>query len=118
MKKTLRWLPSVLLMLVVFVLSSIPSWSMPAFGLWDTLVKKGGHAFGYGILALSYWFALRWDPKRVWLAFLLTVLYALSDEFHQSFTPGRHPSLVDALVFDTGGALVLLSAAYWWRNKK
>jgi len=43
---------------------------------------------------------------------LITVLYAITDGFHQSFVPGRHPSWVDALVFDgSGAALVLLVAS-------
>ncbi len=118
MKKFLRWMPSVLIMGIVFILSSIPSQELPSFGLWDTLVKKGGHAIGYGILALSYWFALKWEKKRLCLALLLTMLYALSDEFHQSFVPGRNPSLVDVLGFDTGGALFALAWVWWLRRKK
>jgi VanZ family protein len=118
MKNLPRWLPSIVLMTIIFLLSSIPSQEMPSFGSWDTIVKKGGHALGYGILALSYWFGMKWDRKRLWLAFVLTGLYALSDEFHQSFVPGRHPSLVDALVIDTGGALLVLAGVWWMRRKK
>lgn len=113
-----RWAPAVLLMAAIFVLSSVPSEEMPSFGFWDILVKKGGHAVGYGLLALAYWFALQWEKKRAWLAFLLAVVYALSDEFHQSFVPGRHPSLVDALVIDTMGALAALAGMWWMRKKK
>jgi VanZ family protein len=117
MKRILRWLPPVVVMSVVFLLSSVPSQEMPSFGFWDTLVKKGGHMLGYGILALSYWFAMKWDRKRLWLAFLFTVVYALSDEFHQSFIPGRHASLLDALGFDAGGALLALAGVWWGRQK-
>jgi VanZ family protein len=113
-----RWLPAILLMMAIFIFSSIPAKEMPSFGFWDTLVKKGGHAIGYGMLALMYWFALKWEKKRLWLAFLMAVLYALLDEFHQSFVPGRHPSLVDALVIDTGGTLVALAGMWWVRQKK
>ncbi len=105
-------------MVAIFALSSIPSEEMPSFGFWDTLVKKGGHAVGYGILALSYWYAMKWEKKHAWLAFLLAVLYALSDEFHQSFVPGRTPSLLDALGFDAGGALLALAGAWWLQRKK
>ena len=58
MKPFLRWLPAVLVMAVIFVFSSIPSDELPNFGLWDLLVKKGGHVLGYGLLALAYLFAL------------------------------------------------------------
>jgi VanZ family protein len=118
MKTTIRWVPAILLMVIVFILSSIPAVEMPSFGFWDTLAKKGGHALGYGILALSYWFALKWDRRRVWLAFGLVVVYALSDEFHQSFVPGRHSSLMDALGFDAGGALIMLIGAWGVKRKR
>jgi VanZ family protein len=116
-KKLLAWLPAILIMATIFALSSIPSTVMPLFGTWDTLVKKGGHVLGYGLLAVSYWYGLGFK-KRHWLAaFLLALAYALSDEFHQSFVPGRHPSLVDALVIDAGGAAIGLGLAYWRRVK-
>ena len=52
-----------------------------------------------------------WAP----IAFALTVLYGVSDEVHQSFVPGRGPSLID-IAFDAVGAmlgvgLALLTAA-------
>jgi VanZ family protein len=114
----LRWLPTILVMMTIFIFSSIPSQELPKFGFWDTLVKKGGHVIGYGLLALSYWFAMKWDRKRIWLAFLFSALYALSDEFHQSFVPGRHPSWLDALVIDNGGALLTLWGAWLVRKRK
>lgn len=116
MKGIVRWIPAFLLMAIIFILSSIPSQEMPSFGSWDTLMKKGGHALGYGILALAYTLGLRWDPRRYWIAYLFTILFALSDELHQSFVPGRHASLVDALGFDAGGALLVLVGTWCVRN--
>lgn len=72
------------------------------------MVKKGGHMIGYAGLALSYWRALGFRREKWWLAWGFALLYAVSDEFHQSFVPGRHPSVVDVLVFDNLGALVSL----------
>lgn len=118
MNRLLRWFPAIALMAGIFVLSSLPSQDLPDFGLWDTLLKKGGHALGYGLLALSFWFALRWEGRRVWLAFLLAALYALSDEFHQSFVPGRNPSWLDALVIDNAGAALALLFAHRIKIKK
>jgi len=116
-KKLLPWLPAILIMATIFGFSSIPSTAMPIFGTWDTLVKKGGHVIGYGLLAVSYWYGLGFKKQHWLMAFLLAVVYALSDELHQSFVPGRHPSLVDALVIDAGGAAIGLGLAYWWKVK-
>ncbi len=100
-----RWLPAVVMMLAIFIFSSIPSTAMPRFDLFDTIIKKGGHMLGYGLLALAY---LRWFPGRTWLAFGLAVAYGCGDEFHQSFVPGRGPSVWDVLLFDAPGAALAL----------
>jgi len=63
---------------------------------------------GYGLLAISYWHAFAWKPHKRWLAWVLAIPYALTDEFHQKFVPGRHASIWDVLIFDNIGALVSL----------
>ena len=95
------------MMLVIFAFSSIPSKMMPKFPWDDLIVKKGGHMLGYGLLALSYSYGLRWDKKRLCLAWLLAILFAITDEFHQSFVPGRNPSIVDVGIDSTGAGLAL-----------
>jgi VanZ family protein len=116
-KSILRWLPAIVVMTIIFGFSSIPSRELPNFGIWDLVVKKGAHMLGYGLLALAYWYGLRLDKRLWWLALLLSVLYAISDEFHQSFVPGRHPSWVDVLVFDGGGASLTLLAVLGIRKR-
>jgi len=117
-KSILRWLPALAVMVVIFGFSSIPSREMPNFGFWDMVVKKGAHMLGYGLLAMAIWYGLRFDKRRWWLAILLAVLYAISDEYHQSFVPGRHPSWVDVLLFDGGGAAIVVGLASWLRGKR
>lgn len=103
------------MMLVIFGFSSIPSTEMPGFGLADFLVKKGGHATGYALLALANMHALGWDRKRWPVAWLLAVLYSTTDEFHQSFVPGRHPALMDVGIDAFGAAAGLL--LWLWRGR-
>jgi VanZ family protein len=117
-KLLLPWLPAFLVMATIFGFSSIPGSMMPNFGPTDLFVKKGGHVIGYGFLALAYWFGLRFDKRRWWLALLFALIYAASDEFHQSFVLGRHPSCVDALVIDGSGAAVALGLAYLWQRRR
>jgi hypothetical protein len=101
-----RWLPALLMMAAIFAFSSRTSSELPNFGGWDYLFKKSAHGIGYGLLALSYLHAL---PNRNYkLAWLLAVLYSATDEFHQSFVPGRRASVVDVLVFDNLGAMIAL----------
>ena len=63
---------------------------------------------GYALLAWSYWQALHFRPDKRWLVWILTILYAITDEYHQSFVTGRSPSATDVLVFDNLGALLSL----------
>ncbi len=102
-----RWLPLLLAMGVIFFVSNQPSADLPNFGLWDVLVKKTGHFLAYAGLALL---ALRavWGGKRPYLtATIIVLLYASSDEFHQTFIAGRTGTPIDVLI-DMGGALTCL----------
>ena len=103
-----RWGPALILMGAVFFLSSQTGSSLPNFGSLDYIVKKVGHVLGYGLLALSYRRGLGEAGHGRLHAWLLAVAYAATDEFHQSFVTGRHPSAVDALGFDNLGAVVAL----------
>lgn len=101
---TSRWGASILLMIAIFAVSAQPVSSLPRFGWADLLVKKGGHVLGYGMLSLAYWRGFNWQRRRVVVAWLMALAYAVTDEVHQAFVPGRHPSPVDVLLFDGGGA--------------
>ena len=101
-----RWGPAALIMAVIFALSSRPSVELPDFGNWDYFVKKGAHALGYGLLALAYWRGGGFEGGKKWFAWVLAIGYATTDEIHQGFVPGRHPSLGDILIFDNLGAIV------------
>lgn len=70
------------------------------------------------MLALSYWHALGFRREKRWLAWLLTFVYAMTDEFHQSFVPGRFASIWDVLIFDNAGALISLGLITWYRKQK
>lgn len=112
-----RWVPALLIMAAIFAFSSLPAADIPKFDIWDTLVKKGGHMAGYALLAAAYARGLEDRPKALWLAWIFAVIYALTDEWHQTFVPGRHGSLLDVLIDGTGAGLGLL-ALNWVRNRK
>ena len=111
------WLPPLIWMGVLFAASGTPSRDIPSFGVIDFLVKKGGHMLGYAALALLFQRALGWNMKRAPLAWLFAVLYAVTDEFHQTFVPGRHPAWTDVLFFDGGGAALAAWLSVKWANR-
>ena len=114
------WLPVLLWMGVIFVASSQPKLPFVLNKTVDFITKKAGHVTEYGVLAFLLWRAI--SKERGWPAvpsfggaFTLSLLYAISDEFHQTFVPGRTGRLTD-LGFDALGALLAL-ALVWWFSK-
>ena len=106
-------------MLVIFLLSSTPSNQIPNFGAWDVLVKKGSHLLGYGLLAQSYRHGFGGKSLYTnWKAGSLAILYAVSDEFHQSFIPGRNASAMDIGIDTIGILLSLLGAYVYFRSRR
>jgi VanZ family protein len=111
-----RWGPALIVMMLIFLASGTPNNDLPNFGELDTYLKKCGHLLGYALLGASYLHALAFgrsiDRRSFFVAVLLAGLYAVSDELHQIFTPGRGPSALDVCI-DTLGAY--LGASLWNR---
>ena len=112
MKKLLiLWLPAILWAAVIFIFSSMPQISVSQFFLWDFILKKVAHISEYAIL---FFLLFRATQKNYILSFALTIIYALSDELHQSFVQGRTAAFYD-LGFDLTGANI---CAYTiWKSK-
>ncbi len=89
-------------------------WSL--FDLIHHVLRKTGHAMGFGVLGLLLWRAFR----RTFLGAPLLANAALAiagvfltgalDEWHQSFSPRRGAAFSDVML-DTSGALVFVSVA-------
>lgn len=106
------FLPVVLWAGVIFAFSSLPTPSTSEIYWQDFLVKKSAHAIEYAVLTTLVYRAL-WNSgnsrkNALFSAVFFSVFYAITDEIHQSFTPGREPRARD-IIFDTIGAL---GAAY------
>ena len=108
----LRLLPAAAWMGLIFVLSSHSQLPDP---LGPNLTAVAGHLFAYGVLAILLWWGLvSWGHSPGWrlsLAFIGAVVYGLTDEWHQSFVPGRDPTLLD-VVIDGVGAVVGVSVVH------
>ena len=97
------------MMLLIYLASDTPGRELPSFGVVDLLAKKGGHVVGYALLGLSYLHALvprgALSPQTARIAVVLAVLYAMSDEIHQVFVPGRGAGARDVLIDAVGASL-------------
>ena len=83
--------------------------SEQALSVLETLVRKAAHMAEYAVLALLFCHALRVSGARhpARLALAMSLSYAATDEFHQSFVGGRGPSAVDVMIDTAGAALAL-----------
>ncbi len=103
----------------IFVLSSLPQIAHVPL---PYQLDKLAHAIVYGVLA---WTAYRAIYHQSWwnvgvrraliLAVVFATVYGLSDEFHQSYVPGRVPSWLD-LGADVVGAVVAAGFIAWQRR--
>jgi VanZ family protein len=94
------WLPVVAWAATIFTVSSIPNLSTAA-GLLGDVLSYGAHAAEYTIFGALLLRAL--DARL--LALGAGIAYAITDEIHQSFVPGRQASAID-LVVDALGLVV------------
>jgi VanZ family protein len=114
-----EWIPVIVWGALIFTLSTsaftaantsriidpIVRWLIPGItpasvDVCHMLVRKAAHFTEYGIL---FWLLVRGPMKeRPYLALMLCVVYALTDEGHQVFVPGRTASLYDVALDSTG----------------
>lgn len=105
-----RMIPMVFIMGIIFFLSHQPGDTLHLPAFWGA--DKVAHFLAYSTLAATVVFAYSAESRvqRPYLIFvstvLVTFLYGLSDEFHQSFIPGRFVSVGDVLADTCGGLFV------------
>ncbi|MDX5475278.1 MAG: VanZ family protein [Bacillaceae bacterium] len=150
--QTISWLLVLSWMLLIFSLSAQPAAqsSQLSGGITDTvietvekvvpnitinrdtlshLIRKNAHFFAYLILGLLVTNALYQTTKiqskrQIMLAFIICVLYAISDEVHQLFVPGRSGEVRDVIIDSAGAGVgifmyhVLKTAAFKTRRNR
>lgn len=108
-QKLFYWLPTFLWMAVIFFLSAQTGDDLhSAFPFLDNF--DIGHPVEYFILALVFYYSLTKTTEAKYLSawtLIFVFFYGLSDEFHQSFVPGRMPDVNDLVRDIFGGALAL-----------
>jgi VanZ family protein len=116
-----KWGPVVVWMAVIFFLSAQKQLPTPEQRWLDAILEKSAHTIEYAILAALLLRALEPEKRGRWRVFMLAVLgawlYSLSDEFHQSFVPGRSADWSD-IVFDwLGAGIGALVGLYLWNSR-
>ena len=140
------WLPLLVWMVVIFSASADtqsvahtsrflepflrwfkPDISAEAINAVRWVVRKAAHMTEFAVLAWLVWRALRrpvradsrpWSRRGAWSALGLAVLYATTDEVHQSFVPNRTGSVFDVGIDTVGAALGLLAVWMVFRGRR
>ncbi len=97
-----------------------PGLSTDTIAFVHMMVRKGAHVTEYFVLSLLLFRALKtpgggWRWRYALCAMVGVALWALGDEFHQSFVPTRTASLTDVGIDTTGGMLGQFVVAAWHR---
>lgn len=135
-----RWVPALIWMFVIFsgsgdsnsmlhssrLIEPFFRWLMPNIAqeqldMIHVVVRKGAHMAEFAFLACLFLQALaieQGDTRR-WIpwAWILSTIYAASDEIHQMFVPNRGASVGDVMIDSAGAALGLLGCFLFLRAK-
>jgi len=102
-----KYLPPILWMAAIFILSSIPGTEFPKepFPNCDKVV----HIIEYAILGILWYRTLK---NKIFLVLAIGIIYGLSDEFHQLFVPFRQFSILDWIT-DAAGIVIGIAIGRW-----
>jgi VanZ family protein len=122
MKNILRKIPAIFVMIALFMLSTLPG--NDPFLNSIHLSDKIEHFIAYSVLGITFCI---WIPSKNWLAkpfaysslvVFLCTLFGASDEYHQTFVPGRSGDLYDLAVDLTGGIIAVFVYLLFIKIKK
>ncbi len=126
MKKIKYFIPSIFLMILIFMFShqtgSESSGLSSQIVLWiqtylhipitEFIVRKAAHMSEYALLTLTFIYGFyknHYPIQKIMIYSLIgTFLYACSDEMHQLFIGGRAGQFTDVLIDTCGGCLTII----------
>ena len=136
-----RWFPVITWLSLVFFMSTgtfsaentfsvmgpvlhffFPGLSADRVEMIHWMIRKGAHASEYFVLGLLLLRAFRTNSSLEWrwrwplFAAIGVLLWALGDEFHQSFEPTRTASIIDVGIDTAGGVIGQVVGIFWYRR--
>lgn len=135
MKRYVRWIPVVIVMSIIFYFSHAPavissqtsaattSTMLGLFKKWfgvnpfsqimanslEVIIRQVAHVVEFMLLAMTFYYAyysqVKSRKRMIWITLFFSIGYAVTDEIHQIFIPGRAAELVD-IITDACGAAV------------
>lgn len=96
-----KWAPAILMGTIIFLFSSIHGNTIQKTGLGQESIQINAHFFLYFLLSLTFYKA----TNNILLSIVLSFFYSITDEFHQTFVPGRSFQILDIFVDTIGASL-------------
>ena len=129
MKKRISILLVILWMLLIFIMSSANGaqsdnqsgfivniisnlFNISSLEILNHIIRKIAHLTEYLILGLLVHNLIKQYNKKWYISLIICILYAISDELHQGFTPGRSPQILDVFI-DTIGSITGISLLHF-----
>ncbi len=111
-KKLKNWFLVVLWIGIIFFFSHQPELKSDLPNQWDFILRKLAHITEYAILTFLLIRALsnyQLSKRKIILwSVILAILYAISDEYHQTFIFGREGTIRDVCIDSSGVFFALL----------
>jgi VanZ family protein len=108
-----RWIFVIVYAVMIFYFSSLSTIPTPEKEILGFIIKSSvKHFFEYFFFGLLLFYALEDNKRNILFSILIGGLYALSDEFHQFFVPGRIADPFDVAV-DIIGIIVAVLLMYF-----
>ena len=136
MKKKISLLLTILWMVLIFILSSASSSESNEHSGWivnfiaqifninnldmlSYIIRKIAHVLEFAMLGILVMNLISCYNKKMYLALIICVLYAVSDEIHQIFVPGRNSSIIDVLIDSVGSfiGIYIYKVIIMFKNK-
>ena len=124
-KYVYTWAPPILLMICIFILSSRQSVEVSETYVLNFIFFKMLHVMEYALLFSLLLRAVYLNNKTrkmqlslFIIAFVLTVLYACSDEIHQLFVPTRQGTVRDVFIDSLGALGMWFIITHWFGRIK
>jgi len=115
-RQLIAWGPAIGWAMVLFLLSSLSDSDLSSFAFSFSFPfdDKVMHLALYSVLGGTLQFGRLSSNSGLahWTVIAIGIIYGVSDEWHQSFVPGRNPSAADLLA-DTMGVLMGYAFTYW-----
>jgi len=121
-KNMLRIIPAIIVMIVLFMLSTLPG-NDPLLNSFH-FSDKVEHFIAYFVLGITFCI---WIPSKNWfskpficsiIVVVLCTLFGASDEYHQTFVFGRSGNLYDLAADFTGGLIAVFAYFLFLKLKK